>query len=538
MKLRFVAGASSLCAVLWMAGCGDGGGTTPVDGGRVPPDSAMGDAGPPIDGGGVDGGGLDAAMTDAGRPLDGGRATCGDRVITAPETCDDGNMVPGDGCDAMCMREASSTCGNGTTEPPAEECDDGNTMSGDGCSATCRVEPPPSCGNGTLELALGEECDDGNTAPGDGCSPTCQLEPIGAFCGDSMMDVGEVCDDGNVVGGDGCNPTCNLTGTTSLFAGMPGVGGRMDGVGTAARFQGSGVLAVDNTYLWMAEAEGMGGTPPGALRRIEIATATVLTVATLPPGAGAGGIATNGTDTVWIAGGTNILSVSTAPPYTVTPIHMGAAAGGAAGFRDGAPGTATFGEVRGLTWWGGSLWIVDTMAAVIRRMDPASGAITTVAGMPFATGGADGVGAAARFISPRYIVSDGSATLYISDTNGNAIRAMNATTFAVRTFAGVTGMAGYVDGVGAAARIHRPRGITADASSIYFVEFNQHTVRQGVLATGDISTLAGMPMMMGGYAEGTGSAARWNGPWSIAYHFPSGSLFVSDGANRVVRRIR
>ena len=32
----------------------------------------------------------------------------------------------------------------------------------------------------------------------------------------------------------------------------------------------------------------------------------------------------------------------------------------------------------------------------------------------------------ARFESPRYIVSDNSGTLYISETNGNTIRALNA----------------------------------------------------------------------------------------------------------------
>ncbi len=32
-------------------------------------------------------------------------ARCGDRVVTAPETCDDGNALAGDGCSATCRRE-------------------------------------------------------------------------------------------------------------------------------------------------------------------------------------------------------------------------------------------------------------------------------------------------------------------------------------------------------------------------------------------------------------------------------------------------
>jgi hypothetical protein len=117
-----------------------------------------------------------------------------------------------------------------------------------------------------------------------------------------------------------------------------------------------------------------------------------------------------------------------------------------------------------------------------------------------------------------------------------------ATTYAVTTFAGVSGMAGHTDGVGPAARIHRPRGITADASSIYFAEFNAHTIRQGVIATQSITTLAGMANTAGGstggYAEGVGLAAEFSNPFSVAYHFPSRSLFVVDGGNDVIRRIQ
>jgi len=501
-------------------GCGDDGGTGDASGDTSTPD------------------GGDAIVGDTSMP-DAPPQVCGDGTLTAPEQCDDGNTMAGDGCDDMCNREASATCGDGTVDRPAEECDDGNMADGDGCSAACLVEAPTGCGDGSLDLSAGEECDDGNTAAGDGCGPTCQLEPVGMSCGDGTMDPAEVCDDGNTMNGDGCNPTCNLANTTSLFVGMPGMTGSVDGIGTVARIRGGGTLAADATYLWYAQGAGMGGSPPAQLRRIEISTGDVLSVATL---SGAGGVATNGSDTVWVAGSGTIESIGTSPPYTVTTIHDDSRAMGAGSFADGAPGTATFGDVRGLTWYGGYLWIVDTVAAVIRRMDPATGDVTTVGGTPYTMGAADGVGPAASFTSPRYIVSDGSGMLYISDTNGQTIRAMNAVTFAVTTFAGVSGMAGHTDGIGAMARIHRPRGITADASSIYFAEFNAHTIRQGVLATQEVTTLAGMADTSGGstggYTEGTGLAAEFANPFSVAYHFPSRSLFVVDGGNSVIRRIQ
>lgn len=68
----------------------------------------------------------------------------------------------------------AAVCGNGIIEA-GETCDDGNTYNGDGCSATCQIESViPVCGNGVVET--GESCDDGNLVSGDGCSGTCQVE--------------------------------------------------------------------------------------------------------------------------------------------------------------------------------------------------------------------------------------------------------------------------------------------------------------------------------------------------------------------------
>ncbi|NVB85388.1 MAG: DUF4215 domain-containing protein, partial [Kofleriaceae bacterium] len=62
---------------------------------------------------------------------------CGDMMVGPGEQCDDGNTMPGDGCDAMCVIEP--TCGNSMLES-AEQCDDGNTLNGDNCSSTCQLE--------------------------------------------------------------------------------------------------------------------------------------------------------------------------------------------------------------------------------------------------------------------------------------------------------------------------------------------------------------------------------------------------------------
>lgn len=74
------------------------------------------------------------------------------------EQCDDGNISPGDGCDASCQIETDFICDNSTT------------LANAGTLSVC----VKACGDGKKYNAhYSEQCDDGNIAPGDGCSATC-----------------------------------------------------------------------------------------------------------------------------------------------------------------------------------------------------------------------------------------------------------------------------------------------------------------------------------------------------------------------------
>jgi cysteine-rich repeat protein len=500
---------------------------------------------PGVDAPGVDAPGVDAPGVDGG--VDGGTdtgpgTTCGDRRIELPEECDDGNTTDGDGCDHNCRLEVSASCGDGVVDYTlGEECDDNNRRNGDGCSSACRIEASASCGDGVLDLMAGEQCDDGGVLPGDGCSPTCQYETVGAFCGNDLRDPLEVCDDGNLRNGDSCNPTCNFQNRTEAWVG-DGTSGSRDGVGTAARIGGFGSLAADDTYVWFGDSANR------VLRRIEVATATVLTIA----GNGTAAIVDNRdganasftsleavtTDgaTVWVANGSTLRAVSTTAPFGVGTVAGGTRCTNASCYFDGVGAAARFDDIRGATYYGGYVWVLDANAAVLRRFDPATNTVLTVAGSPYMNTATDGIGTAARFVSPRYMATDNSGMLYIADTNGATIRAYNTVTGEVTTFAG-NGTATYLDGVGTAAGIHRPRGMTSDGTSIYWVEFNQHTLRQGVIATQQVSTMIGRAGS-NGYVEGTGNAARMASPFSVTFHWPSGSLFLLDSGNQRIRRIQ
>ncbi|MFH2009627.1 MAG: DUF4215 domain-containing protein [bacterium] len=157
-----------------------------------------------------------------------GCAVCGNGALNAGEGCDDGNVTPGDGCDASCITETGwicsgepsecmpATCGDGALDA-LEVCDDGNNVSCDGCRGNCSAVET-GCGDGFLCGA--ETCDDGNTAVGDGCGSSCTIEPgwnctgepsvcTPPNCGNGLPDPGEACDDGNNSDCDGCRGDCS-----------------------------------------------------------------------------------------------------------------------------------------------------------------------------------------------------------------------------------------------------------------------------------------------------------------------------------------
>jgi len=230
------------------------------------------------------------------------------------------------------------------------------------------------------------------------------------------------------------------------------------------------------------------------------------------------------------------------PNFPVTTV-AGVQGTGPGNYSDNAdPMLAGFTGLRGLQFYAGIVYFLDP-AGTLRSFDPTGGGgVTTLAGSYQQRTRLDGFGTAGRMVSPRYMASDGSGTLYIADTNGNQIRSYNVFSTWLGTFVG-SGVPGYLDGVGLAAQVHRPRGMTSDGTSIYWVEFDAHTIRQSDLATGTVTTLVGTPTGPscgrggGGYAEGVGNAAQLSCPFSVVFHFPSRSLFFSDGGNSVLRQI-
>ena len=160
-----------------------------------------------------------------------------------------------------------------------------------------------------------------------------------------------------------------------------------------------------------------------------------------------------------------------------------------------------------------------------------STAVTTLAGTGD-NGSANGTGTSASFYNPFGITTDGT-NLYVGDTNNHLIRQIVISTGAVTTLAGAAGFDGSANGTGGAARFNKPYGITTDGTNLYVGDSFNHLIRKIVIATRVVTTLAGTGSI--GSANGTNTDASFLFPVPITTD--GTNLYVGDVGNSLIRKI-
>ena len=149
-------------------------------------------------------------------------------------------------------------------------------------------------------------------------------------------------------------------------------------------------------------------------------------------------------------------------------------AGSGAGFSgDGGPATAArLFRPSGVTLDSeGNLYITDTGNDRIRRVDAALGIITTVAGRSdFGFSGDLGPATEARLNLPGDVVLDSEGNLLFSDSGNHRIRRVDGATGIITTVAGSGGTGFSVDGLPAAeSSFFFPAGVALDADGNLYV---------------------------------------------------------------------
>jgi sugar lactone lactonase YvrE len=112
-----------------------------------------------------------------------------------------------------------------------------------------------------------------------------------------------------------------------------------------------------------------------------------------------------------------------------------------------------------------------------------------------------------------------------------------AATATVSLFAGSpSGASGSANGTGTAATFNGPVGIAVDAAgNLYVADYSNNEIRK-ITPAGVVSLFAGSPTGAAGSADGTGTAATFHSPIGVAID-SAGNLFVADENNNEIREI-
>ena len=186
----------------------------------------------------------------------------------------------------------------------------------------------------------------------------------------------------------------------------------------------------------------------------------------------------------------------------------------------------------------GNIYIADLKNDRTRRVDTSTGIITTVAGNgEHGYSGDDGPATQAKLASPIAVTCNDDGDLYIADHRNSRIRKVDAATGIITTVAG-NGNQGFSGDGGPVtqAAISLPRDVALDADGTLYIADGANNRIRKVVPDGTITTVAG-----NGRAEfsGDGGPAHKGSlsmPYSIALD-SDGNLYIVDTGNYRVRKI-
>jgi thiol-disulfide isomerase/thioredoxin len=211
---------------------------------------------------------------------------------------------------------------------------------------------------------------------------------------------------------------------------------------------------------------------------------------------------------------------------------------GEPGLVDGAKDTARFHHPQGLVASSDAIFVADTENHAIRRIDLASGAVTTLAGTG-KRGRQLGTPEPARTkdLASPWDLEKKDDQLFFANAGTHQIGVLDLKTGTVATLAG-TGEEGIRDGRASAASLAQPSGLalSADGKTLYLADSESSAVRAITLSDNpQITTLVGAGLFDFGWINGDFHKARLQHPLGVAVD--GDRVLVADTYNSAIREL-
>jgi hypothetical protein len=171
-----------------------------------------------------------------------------------------------------------------------------------------------------------------------------------------------------------------------------------------------------------------------------------------------------------------------------------------------------------------------------------TGIISTVAGTYESYGGFAGDGGpatSAELSGPSAVLLSSEGDVYIADTDNCRIRKVDHATGVITTWAGTGAPGSSGDGGPATgAQLSAPNDLAMDAAgNLYVAELGGYRIRR-ISPAGVISTVAGTGASGFSGDNGAAASAQLASPLGIALGSFGAVLYIGDGANRCIRKVQ
>ncbi|MGV9242372.1 NHL domain-containing thioredoxin family protein [Streptomyces sp. NPDC003710] len=211
---------------------------------------------------------------------------------------------------------------------------------------------------------------------------------------------------------------------------------------------------------------------------------------------------------------------------------------GLRGFSDGPAGAASFSEPQGLALLDdGAVVVADTVNHALRRLDLATGSVTTLAGTGNQWWQGSPTSGPAREVdlSSPWDVAVFGGRVWIAMAGVHQLWAYDPEAATVAVAAGTTNE-GLVDGPGDQAWFAQPSGlaVSADGERLWLADSETSALRW-VDRDGAVHTAVGTGLFDFGHRDGAAEQALFQHPLGVTA-LPDGSVAVSDTYNHALRR--